>query len=112
MTTASDPVLAAIRSEEAESLYRAIDALEDRRRFVFVRRVFTDDRLEDIGKVLGVSRERVWSLYRDAARRLIHKLVLHSFPLYQDWRTDSSCEREFCSIPYTNLAWQLRGRRG
>lgn len=64
-----DPETSAEAHDQVEALRRAIDALPPRSRFVVNARL-DGRRLEDIGEVVGVTKERVRQLYEQAVREL------------------------------------------
>jgi RNA polymerase primary sigma factor len=71
---ASDTIGAMLRGIETEWLREAMGTLPERHRHVLLRRYGLDDRelatLADLGEELGVSRERVRQLQREAERML------------------------------------------
>jgi len=87
---------AVIREMENARLREAIDGMTDRKRRVLVRRYGLDDRepatLAELGNELGVARERVRQLQRNAERRL-STLMTHAYVALERCRRDASRQR-------------------
>ena len=93
---ASEMPNAVIRQMENARLIEAIEGMTDRERHVLVRRYGLDDRdpatLAELGAELGVARERVRQLQRNAERRL-STLMTHADVAPERCRWDASRQR-------------------
>lgn len=68
---------------DAEAVGRAIQTLDEREQKVITGRFFEDKTLDDLGDVLGVSRERVRQIENRALRKLKQPSIAKTFSEYK-----------------------------